>query len=236
MGAQGSVLLFIRISDGLSSCGRYLRICAGLTCWQTAAMRTLMRNTNLSPAYSPGRAYLPRAAECANTLRLATLATFGPGIGAMNAMPRLLHDLLGPGARGIVLSGIIAAAMSVNSASLLAWSSIISDDVVQPVSNVRYRENADTHERCSVPRGQRLRDLRRYSMYRRGRLIHISTRQEPSFSSRHFFLVLFGIRPDVDGGAYAAISQGEWARWVICSFTFRRTIRVSHLSGRRSRL
>ncbi len=114
-----------------------LAMFAGLTCWQTAAMRTLsMRNKDLSRRVFTwssfifvGRGMLPML------WGVAALAAFGPGLVPIRAMPTLLHAILGPGVRGIVLAGMIAATMSVNSAYLLAWSSIISQDVIQPALN-----------------------------------------------------------------------------------------------------
>jgi hypothetical protein len=38
----------------------------------------------------------------------------------------------GPGIRGIVVAGMLAATMSVNSSYLLGWSAVISQDVIMP--------------------------------------------------------------------------------------------------------
>ena len=48
-------------------------------------------------------------------------------------MPAMLAQILGPGARGIVVAGMLAATMSVNSSYLLGWSSVISQDIVVPL-------------------------------------------------------------------------------------------------------
>jgi solute:Na+ symporter, SSS family len=51
----------------------------------------------------------------------------------LEAMPAMLAQILGPGVRGIVVAGMLAATMSVNSSYLLGWSSIISQDILQPL-------------------------------------------------------------------------------------------------------
>ena len=48
-------------------------------------------------------------------------------------MPAMLSMLLGPGIRGIVVAGMLAATMSVNSSYLLGWSAVISQDIIAPV-------------------------------------------------------------------------------------------------------
>jgi SSS family solute:Na+ symporter len=47
-------------------------------------------------------------------------------------MPAMLAQILGPGVRGIVVAGMLAATMSVNSSYLLGWSSVISQDIIIP--------------------------------------------------------------------------------------------------------
>ena len=51
----------------------------------------------------------------------------------MEAMPAMLAQILGPGVRGIVVAGMLAATMSVNSSYLLGWSSVISQDIILPL-------------------------------------------------------------------------------------------------------
>ena len=48
-------------------------------------------------------------------------------------MPAMLASILGPGVKGIVVAGMLAATMSVNSSYLLGWSAVISQDIIQPV-------------------------------------------------------------------------------------------------------
>src|SRR5207237_9997848 len=45
----------------------------------------------------------------------------------------MLASILGPGIKGIVVAGMLAATMSVNSSYLLGWSAVISQDVILPL-------------------------------------------------------------------------------------------------------
>lgn len=104
------------------------------TCWQTTAMRTLsMKSEKLSQRVFTwtgliflGRGMLPML------WGIAALAMLGPHFDSLNAMPTMLAGLLGPGVRGLVVAGMLAATMSVNSSYLLGWSSVISQDIVAP--------------------------------------------------------------------------------------------------------
>ena len=51
----------------------------------------------------------------------------------MQAMPAMIAQLLGPGVKGLVVAGMLAATMSVNSSYLLGWSSVLSQDVIVPL-------------------------------------------------------------------------------------------------------
>lgn len=105
------------------------------TCWQTTAMRTMsMKSPELSKKVFGwtgliflGRGMLPML------WGIAALAVLGPHADSMNAMPTLLAHLLGPGVKGLVVAGMLAATMSVNSSYLLGWSSIISQDIIGPL-------------------------------------------------------------------------------------------------------
>lgn len=57
----------------------------------------------------------------------------GHTLAPIDAMPAMLASILGPGVRGIVVAGMLAATMSVNSSYLLGWSAVISQDVILPV-------------------------------------------------------------------------------------------------------
>ncbi len=120
------------------------------TCWQTTAMRMF---STRSPEVSKrvmtwtgfiflGRGMLPML------WGIAALVLFGHGplingtsqalvqgkaIAPIDAMPAMLSQILGPGVRGIVVAGMLAATMSVNSSYLLGWSAVISQDVIAPL-------------------------------------------------------------------------------------------------------
>ncbi|MBV8436804.1 MAG: sodium:solute symporter family protein [Silvibacterium sp.] len=120
------------------------------TCWQTTAMRMFStRGPEISKRVMTwtgfiflGRGMLPML------WGIAALVLFGHGplingvpqaiaegrtLAPIDAMPAMLAQLLGPGVRGIVVAGMLAATMSVNSSYLLGWSSVISQDVIAPI-------------------------------------------------------------------------------------------------------
>jgi SSS family solute:Na+ symporter len=120
------------------------------TCWQTTAMRMF---STRSPEVSKrvmtwtgfiflGRGMLPML------WGIAALVLFGHGqlingvpqavadgksLAPIDAMPVMLSHILGAGVRGIVVAGMLAATMSVNSSYLLGWSAVISQDVIAPL-------------------------------------------------------------------------------------------------------
>ena len=105
------------------------------TCWQTTAMRTFSTKDSAISArvftwtgfIFLGRGMLPMV------WGIAALAMLGPGQGSLNAMPIMLSRILPNGLRGIVVAGMLAATMSVNSSYLLGWSSVIAQDIVGPL-------------------------------------------------------------------------------------------------------
>ena len=105
------------------------------TCWQTTAMRTF---STRSPEVSKrvfswggfiflGRGMMPMM------WGIAALAMLGPGQNSLEAMPRMLATILPSGVLGLVVAGMLAATMSVNSSYLLGWSSIIAQDIILPL-------------------------------------------------------------------------------------------------------
>ncbi|RPJ59574.1 MAG: sodium:solute symporter family protein [Acidobacteria bacterium] len=65
---------------------------------------------------------------------IAALAYFqGETAVPIQAMPEFLHSVLPMGLLGLVVAGMLAASMSTYSGYLLAWGSIISQDVVLPL-------------------------------------------------------------------------------------------------------
>jgi SSS family solute:Na+ symporter len=105
------------------------------TCWQTTAMRTFStRDSEISRKVFTwtgfiflGRGMLPML------WGIAALAMLGPGQDSLKAMPMMLSRILPNGFRGIVVAGMLAATMSVNSSYLLGWSSVIAQDIVGPL-------------------------------------------------------------------------------------------------------
>ena len=120
------------------------------TCWQTTAMRvfstksaeTSKRVMRWTGFIFLGRGMLPML------WGIAALTLYGTGaldggvpqpvvdgqtLEPIEARPAMLADILHPGVRGVVVAGMLAATMSVNSSYLLGWSAVISQDVVQPV-------------------------------------------------------------------------------------------------------
>jgi solute:Na+ symporter, SSS family len=61
---------------------------------------------------------------------VAALAFLGPGLPSAAAMPRLLGSIVPPGFLGLLVAGMLAASMSTYSAYLLAWSSVLTRDVI----------------------------------------------------------------------------------------------------------
>jgi len=57
----------------------------------------------------------------------------GQTLAPIDAMPAMLASMLGPGVKGIVVAGMLAATMSVNSSYLLGWSAVISQDIILPI-------------------------------------------------------------------------------------------------------
>jgi len=71
-----------------------------------------------------GRAMIPMF------LGISALAYFGPNESPTAAMPKLLGALTPRGLLGLLVAGMLAASMSTYSAYLLAWSSVVTRDVI----------------------------------------------------------------------------------------------------------
>ncbi|MDQ1693365.1 MAG: solute:Na+ symporter, family [Acidobacteriaceae bacterium] len=120
------------------------------TCWQTTAMRMFStKDADVSKRVMTwtgfiflGRSMLPML------WGMAALTLYGTGalsngvpapvvdghvLSPIEAMPAMLAHTLRSGVRGIVVAGMLAATMSVNSSYLLGWSSVISQDVIAPM-------------------------------------------------------------------------------------------------------
>ena len=105
------------------------------TCWQTTAMRTFSAKdpeTSKRVFTWTGFIFLGRG-MMPMIWGIAALAVLGPSQNSLEAMPTLLARILPGGVRGVVVAGMLAATMSVNSSYLLSWSSVISQDIVLPL-------------------------------------------------------------------------------------------------------
>jgi solute:Na+ symporter, SSS family len=143
------------------------------TCWQTTAMRIFStRSPEISKRVMTwtgfiflGRGMLPML------WGIAALTLFGTGamqggspapvvaghtLTAIDAMPAMLAQILGPGVKGIVVAGMLAATMSVNSSYLLGWSAVISQDVVMPMRQVLGQRPLGTRAQVLVNRAANL--------------------------------------------------------------------------------
>jgi SSS family solute:Na+ symporter len=105
------------------------------TCWQTTAMRTFSTRdpeTSRKVFSWTGFIYLGRG-MMPMLWGIAALAMLGPRQNSLEAMPVMLARILPNIVLGLVVSGMLAATMSVNSSYLLGWSSIIAQDIVLPL-------------------------------------------------------------------------------------------------------
>lgn len=73
---------------------------------------------------------------------VCALAMFGPGIDSQIAMPKLIAHVVPKGFLGLLVAGMLAASMSTYSAYLLAWSSVATRDIIQPLLRKNLNEKA----------------------------------------------------------------------------------------------
>jgi len=139
------------------------------TCWQTTAMRMFStRSPEISKRVMTwtgfiflGRGMLPML------WGIAALTIYGAGaarqgapapviaghtLAPIDAMPAMLAHILGPGVKGLVVAGMLAATMSVNSSYLLGWSAIISQDVAMPLRRLMGRAPLSSRAQIFVNR------------------------------------------------------------------------------------
>ena len=76
----------------------------------------------------------------------------GQTLAPLDAMPAMLATILNPGVRGIVVAGMLAATMSVNSSYLLGWSSVISQDIVLPLRQIMKKPPLSSKQQILVNR------------------------------------------------------------------------------------
>jgi len=139
------------------------------TCWQTTAMRMFSTNspeTSRKVMTWTGFIYLGRG-MLPMLWGIAALTLFGTGpldkgvplpvvdgqtLAPIDAMPSMLAQILGPGVKGIVVAGMLAATMSVNSSYLLGWSAVISQDVILPFRRLLNKAPLDSRRQIFVNR------------------------------------------------------------------------------------
>ena len=105
------------------------------TCWQTTAMRTFSTRdpqTSKKVFLWTGFIYLGRG-MMPMLWGIAALVLLPPNVNPLHAMPLMLTRILPVGILGLVVSGMLAATMSVNSSYLLGWSSVIAQDIILPL-------------------------------------------------------------------------------------------------------
>jgi len=105
------------------------------TCWQTTAMRTFSTRdpeTSRKVFFWTGFIYLGRG-MMPMLWGIAALTLLGPQQDSLHAMPQMIARILPAGILGLVVAGMLAATMSVNSSYLLGWSSVIAQDVIAPL-------------------------------------------------------------------------------------------------------
>jgi SSS family solute:Na+ symporter len=145
-------------------------ICLAIPCWQTTAMRVF---STKSPELSKkvmtwtgfifvGRGMLPILWGIAALTLLGTgmigkdgvplPIVHGQTLQPLEAMPAMLAQILGPGVRGVVVAGMLAATMSVNSSYLLGWSAVISQDIILPVRSALGRQPLSSRKQILINR------------------------------------------------------------------------------------
>jgi SSS family solute:Na+ symporter len=61
---------------------------------------------------------------------IMALAYLGPSVEPLEALPRLIINLIPGGILGLILAALLAASMSTYSSYLLSWSSVVSQDLI----------------------------------------------------------------------------------------------------------
>lgn len=105
------------------------------TCWQTTAMRSFSARdaeTSSKVLQWTGFIFLGRGIF-PMLWGIAALAMLGSRHNSLEAMPVMIARILPAGVLGLVVAGMLAATMSVNSSYILSWSSVIAQDIVLPL-------------------------------------------------------------------------------------------------------
>ena len=107
--------------------------------WQTMISRVLAAkdSTTAKKIYMATSPYMLMRFVIPVFLGISALYYFGPdtyvGGEEILAMPNMIAQLMPVGLIGIVIASMLAADMSTNSSYLIAWSSVIYNDILEPI-------------------------------------------------------------------------------------------------------
>ncbi|NOZ23886.1 MAG: sodium:solute symporter family protein [Planctomycetes bacterium] len=110
--------------------------------WQTGTMRisaakdakTAQRVFLLTGLTNAARAIIPMLMGVAAICYFSTIATSTEITDSLEAMPIMISRIIPAGLLGVLVAGMLAAFMSTHDSYLLAWSSVITQDVVAPLT------------------------------------------------------------------------------------------------------
>ena len=71
---------------------------------------------------------------------IAALASLGPVVNTLEAMPRYLSTAVPPGLMGLLIAAMLAADMSTDSSYMLTWGSVIYNDIMAPFRKTKWSE------------------------------------------------------------------------------------------------
>jgi len=71
---------------------------------------------------------------------IAALASLGPVVNSLEAMPRYLSTSVPPGLMGLLIAAMLAADMSTDSSYMLTWGSVIYNDIMAPFRKTQWSE------------------------------------------------------------------------------------------------
>ncbi len=117
---------------------------SGCVLWQPVAQRILSSENpavNRSIFRSTGMMFMGRA-FFPIIWGIGAALMYGAGSDPSGGMPRLLAELLPIGILGLVTAGMFAAMMSTDSSYILAWSTIIVQDFLDPIRKTPFTDEA----------------------------------------------------------------------------------------------
>lgn len=71
---------------------------------------------------------------------IAALASLGPVVNTLEAMPTYLSTAVPPGLMGLLIAAMLAADMSTDSSYMLTWGSVIYNDIMAPFRKTKWSE------------------------------------------------------------------------------------------------